>query len=197
MNLSESIHQGILVLIESGIVLGSLGVVSLANVVHSAFLLGSVFTRISLLYLVLNADFVAAAQPLVYVGAINVLIVFAVMVTDEPTGSNSPTKWNTGYFGALAACTVLFLLIAIATNDKKWSDISFLDQSTFVEGISNNNNVQQIGYRLLTTFLIPFELLSILLLIALAGAITMARNEDMTATDSGSVSASRDSSSTL
>nr|AWL21494.1 NADH-plastoquinone oxidoreductase subunit 6 [Pilularia americana] len=197
MNFSESIHQGILIVIELGIIPGSLGVVSLANVVHSAFLLGSVFTCISLSYLVLNADFIAAAQLLVYVGAINVLIVSAVMVTDEPTGSESPTKWNTGYFVTLSACTVLFSLIAITINNTNWSNISFINQSkTFVEETANKN-VQQIGYQLLTTFLVPFELLSILLLVALVGAITTARNEDMTATDSGSISTSRDSSSNL
>lgn len=66
---------------------GSLGTVSLANVAHSAFSLGLVFTRISLSYFVSNADSVAAVQLLVYVGAINVLIVFAVMVTNKPTQS--------------------------------------------------------------------------------------------------------------
>ena len=58
------------------IIIGSLGVVLLESIVYSAFLLGGVFMSVAGLYLLLNASFVAAAQVLVYVGAINVLILF-------------------------------------------------------------------------------------------------------------------------
>nr|QKV47054.1 NADH-plastoquinone oxidoreductase subunit 6 [Plagiogyria subadnata] len=193
MDLPESIHESVLTLIELGIPSGSLGVVSLANVVHSAPLSGPVFTRISLSYLVLNADSVAAAQLLVYVGAINVSIVSAVMVTDEPTSSNSPTNWSTGYFITLGACTGLFSLSTIMIHNTKWSNIYFINQSKILVGETPESNVQQLGYQLLTTFLVPSELLSILLLVALVGAITMARNEETTM-DEGSVSSSRDNS---
>nr|AJE61696.1 NADH-plastoquinone oxidoreductase subunit 6 [Plagiogyria glauca] len=193
MDLPESIHESVLTLIELGIPSGSLGVVSLANVVHSAPLLGPAFTRISLSYLVLNADSVAAAQLPVYVGAINVSIVSAVMVTDEPTSSNSPTNWSTGYFITLGACTGLFSLSTIMIRNTKWSNIHFIDQSKILVGETPESNVQQLGYQLLTTFLVPSEPPSILLLVALVGAITMARNEETTM-DEGSVSSSRDNS---
>nr|YP_009746941.1 NADH-plastoquinone oxidoreductase subunit 6 [Plagiogyria euphlebia]QII42587.1 NADH-plastoquinone oxidoreductase subunit 6 [Plagiogyria euphlebia] len=193
MDLPESIHESVLTLIELGIPSGSLGVVSLANVVHSAPLSGPAFTRISLSYLVLNADSVAAAQLLVYVGAINVSIVSAVMVTDEPTSSNSPTNWSTGYFITLGACTGLFSLSTIMIHNTKRSNIHFINQSKILVGETPESNVQQLGYQLLTTFLVPFELPSILLLVALVGAITMARNEETTM-DEGSVSSSRDNS---
>nr|YP_009490537.1 NADH-plastoquinone oxidoreductase subunit 6 [Cibotium barometz]YP_010878776.1 NADH dehydrogenase subunit G [Cibotium cumingii]WHE38231.1 NADH dehydrogenase subunit G [Cibotium sinoburmaense]AWH62755.1 NADH-plastoquinone oxidoreductase subunit 6 [Cibotium barometz]WHE37969.1 NADH dehydrogenase subunit G [Cibotium barometz]WHE38056.1 NADH dehydrogenase subunit G [Cibotium barometz]WHE38144.1 NADH dehydrogenase subunit G [Cibotium barometz] len=195
MNLSESVHEAILTLLELGILLGSLGVVALANVVHSAFLPGLVFTRISLSYIVLNADFVAAAQSLVYVGAINVLIVSAVTVTDEPTSSNSPTNWSTGHFITLGACTGLSSLLTIMINSTKWSNICFINRSKILVGETPGNNVQELGYQLLTTFLVPFELLSILLLVALIGAITLARNEEVTTMNEGSVSSSRNNSS--
>lgn len=195
MNLSESIHGIILILIELGILLGSLGVVLLANVVHSAFLLGLVLICISLFYLTLNADFVAAAQLLIYVGAINVLIVFAVMVIDKPIDSDSSsTSWNMGDATTLGACTGLFLLLTIMIRDTEWSNISLNQQAkTIVEGISRNN-IQKIGYELLTDFLVPFELLSILLLIALIGAITIARNQQIVETNKESASSSRDNS---
>nr|YP_009560175.1 NADH-plastoquinone oxidoreductase subunit 6 [Vandenboschia speciosa]AZZ71300.1 NADH-plastoquinone oxidoreductase subunit 6 [Vandenboschia speciosa] len=188
-NLSESIHGIILILIELGILSGSLGVVLLANVVHSAFLLGSVLICISLFYLTLNADFVAAAQLLIYVGAINVLIVFAVMVIDKPIDSDSSsTSWNMGDATTLGACTGLFLLLTIMIRDTEWSNISLNQQAkTIVEGISRNN-IQKIGYELLTDFLVPFELLSILLLIALIGAITIARNQQIVETNKESAS---------
>ena len=65
------------------IIVGALGVVLLENIVYSAFLLGGVFMSVAGLYLLLNASFVAAAQVLVYVGAINVLILFAIMLVNK------------------------------------------------------------------------------------------------------------------
>ena len=68
------------------IIIGSLGVVLLESIVYSAFLLGGVFMSVAGLYLLLNASFVAAAQVLVYVGAINVLILFAIMLVNKKRG---------------------------------------------------------------------------------------------------------------
>nr|AJE61613.1 NADH-plastoquinone oxidoreductase subunit 6; NADH dehydrogenase subunit 6 [Cystopteris protrusa] len=194
MNLSDLIHEFILSLIESGIPLGSLGTVLFANVAHSAFSSGPVFTRISLSYFVSNADFVAAAQPLVYVGAINVLIVSAVMVTDKPMRPGSTTR-GVGYFTVSGACAVLFLVLVNTIYNTKWFDISFANQSEILSSNTPRIDVHQLGYKLLTEFLVPFELLSILLLVALVGAIHPARDEDTTTTDKkSSLSSSRNNS---
>nr|YP_009427090.1 NADH-plastoquinone oxidoreductase subunit 6 [Macrothelypteris torresiana]ASU95737.1 NADH-plastoquinone oxidoreductase subunit 6 [Macrothelypteris torresiana]QBA55996.1 NADH-plastoquinone oxidoreductase subunit 6 [Macrothelypteris torresiana] len=197
MNLSELIHEFILSLIESGILLGSLGTVSLANVAHSAFSSGSVFTRISLSYFVSNADSVAAAQPLVYVGAINVLIVSAVMVTDKPMQSDSSTR-GVGYFTVSGTCSALFLVLVNTIHNTKWFGISFINQSEILSSNTPRIDVHQLGYKLLGEFLVPFELLSILLLVALVGAINPARDEDTITTDEKSYfSSSRNNSSFL
>ena len=65
------------------VIIGALGVILLENIVYSAFLLGGVFMSVAGLYLLLNASFVAAAQVLVYVGAVNVLIIFAIMLVNK------------------------------------------------------------------------------------------------------------------
>nr|YP_009974172.1 NADH-plastoquinone oxidoreductase subunit 6 [Marattia laxa]QNH94035.1 NADH-plastoquinone oxidoreductase subunit 6 [Marattia laxa] len=177
MILPEPIHKVILVIIELGILLGSLGVVLLTNIVYSALLLGLVFICISLLYLVLNADFVAAAQVLIYVGAVNVLIVFAVMLIDKPKDITPSSFSNVGDNITSGVCTSLFILLTIMIPDASWSEIYLTKQSTkFVEQ-SLTTDAQLIGSQLLTKFLLPFELLSILLLVALVGAITIARQE--------------------
>nr|YP_010045982.1 NADH dehydrogenase subunit G [Platycerium bifurcatum]QPG86028.1 NADH dehydrogenase subunit G [Platycerium bifurcatum] len=181
MNLSELIHESILSLIGLGILLGSLGTISLVNAVHSAFSLGLVFTRISLLYFVSNADFVAAAQSLVYVGAINVLIVSAVMATEKPVQSESNT-WCVGHFTTSGACTALFLALVNITYNTNWFATSFVNQSETLLMDTPNIDVRQLGYTLLSNFLVPFELLSILLLVALVGAINSARDEDAVTT---------------
>ena len=65
------------------VIIGELGVILLENIVYSAFLLGGVFMSVAGLYLLLNASFVAAAQVLVYVGAVYVLIIFAIMLVNK------------------------------------------------------------------------------------------------------------------
>ena len=85
---TESLHEIIFLFLEVGLILGSLGVVILTNIVYSAFFLALVFVCISLLYLLLNADFVATAQILIYVGAINILIVFAVVLINKSQSFN-------------------------------------------------------------------------------------------------------------
>nr|YP_009183870.1 NADH-plastoquinone oxidoreductase subunit 6 [Cyrtomium devexiscapulae]ALN96644.1 NADH-plastoquinone oxidoreductase subunit 6 [Cyrtomium devexiscapulae] len=182
MNLFELTHEFILSLIESGIPLGSLGTISFANVAHSAFSSGLVFTRISLSYFVSNADSVAAAQPLVYVGAINVLIASAVMVTEKPLQYGSTTR-GVGYFTASGACAVLLLALVNTIYNTKWFDISFVNQSETFLVSKPTVDVHQLGYKLLSEFLVPFELLSILLLVALVGAINSARDEVTITTD--------------
>nr|AHZ58028.1 NADH dehydrogenase subunit 6 [Tmesipteris elongata] len=180
MNLPESILRIILIIINLGIILGSLGVVLLNNIVQSAFSLGLVFICISLLYLVLNADFVAAAQVLIYVGAINVLIVFSVMLINKPQNKeDSSTSRNVGDYIALIVCTSLFLLLVSVILDTSWYQIYLIKQSTNIFEEISRNNVQRIGYQLLTDFLLPFELLSVVLLVALVGAITMSRQNRM------------------
>nr|QKV47136.1 NADH-plastoquinone oxidoreductase subunit 6 [Tectaria decurrens] len=197
MNVSELIHEFILSLVELGILLGSLGTISFANAAYSAFSSGLVSTRISLLYFVLNADFVAAAQLLVYVGAINVLIASAVMVTEKPARSSSNT-WGVGYLTASGACAVLFLALVNTIYNTRWFDIGFVNQLETLSTDTPRIDVHQLGYVLLSEFLVPFELLSILLLVASVGAINSARDEDTVATDKkSSLSQSRSNFSSL
>nr|YP_010027145.1 NdhG [Acrostichum speciosum]QOS04109.1 NdhG [Acrostichum speciosum] len=196
MNLSELIHEFVLALVESCILLGSIGTVSFVNTVNSAFSLGLVFTCISLLYFALNTDFLAAAQLLVYVGAINVLTVFAVMITDGPADSDNHTH-GIGYFTALGACAILFLALSYVIYTTEDFNLSLINQSEiFTSNTFTQSNVQKIGYQLLSEFLVPFELVSILLLVALVGAINLARNGDrLTVTKKSSVSSSLEKSS--
>nr|YP_010939067.1 NADH-plastoquinone oxidoreductase subunit 6 [Aleuritopteris squamosa]WLF85343.1 NADH-plastoquinone oxidoreductase subunit 6 [Aleuritopteris squamosa] len=194
-NLTELIHEFVLALVNLGILLGSLGAVSFVNTVNSAFSPGSVFTCISLLYLVSNTDFVAAAQLLVYVGAINVLTIFAVMITDEPTGSNIAPS-GIGSIIASGACAILFSVLVSVIHNTKWFGLSLTNQSGIPISGTPENNVQQLGYKLLGEFIVPFELASILLLVALVGAINLARDEDVLTTDKkSSASSTRDNSS--
>lgn len=170
--LPETINSPGLFFLDLGILLGGLGVVFFGKIIYSALFLGIVFVCVALLYLLLNADFLAAAQILIYVGAINVLIVFAIMLVNKP--ENETTQKRT--FGdILSGISVLglFIFLIIMILNTTWIQNSSLNQ----ELDNSFQSVDIIGIHLLTDLLLPFELLSILLLVALVGAITIARKE--------------------
>lgn len=183
IELSEPLHEIIFFLLEIGIILGSLGVVLLNNIVYSAFFPGLVFFCISLSYFTLNADFVAAAQILIYVGAVNVLIVFAVMLINKPHSSKIFPSWTIGDKITFLICLSLFSLLVTVILNTSWSNITLITESKPFLEINFTKNVQRIGYLLLIQFLLPFELLSIVLLVALIGAIVTARRENLIGTN--------------
>ena len=179
MQLPESFFETIFFVIESSIILGSLGVVLLNDIVYSAFSLGFVFACISLLYLLLDSDFVAAAQVLIYVGAINVLIVFAVMLINKKQADTKLVFWTLGDGITSVICISLFLLLNNVISTTSWSKIYLAVESKKNEKLILIDNIRRIGSKLLTEFIIPFEPMSIILLIALIGAITLARGEQV------------------
>nr|YP_010917760.1 NADH-plastoquinone oxidoreductase subunit 6 [Encalypta ciliata]UVG41346.1 NADH-plastoquinone oxidoreductase subunit 6 [Encalypta ciliata] len=178
MKLSEPLHEIIFFLSEIGVILGSLGVVLLTNIVYSAFFLGLVFFCISLLYFALNADFVAAAQILIYVGAVNVLIVFAVMLINKPQPLKLFPSWTVGDKFTFLVCLSIFFSLVIVISNTPWANITLITESKKFLEADFTKNVQRIGSLLLTEFLLPFELLSIVLLVALIGAIAIARRDE-------------------
>ena len=170
MNLAEGVQIvsfGILAVMMIGT---ALGVVLLSNIVHSAFLLAGVFLSISGLYILLNADFVAAAQILVYVGAVNVLILFAIMLVNKREDfSTLPNRWLRQ--GATAVvCLGLFALLGTMVLVTPWS--LNVTSPAVVE-----NTVVAIGEHVLSDYLLPFELASVLVLMAMVGAIILARRD--------------------
>jgi NAD(P)H-quinone oxidoreductase subunit 6 len=148
---------------------GALGVVLLDNIVYSAFLLGGVFTSMSGLYILLNAGFVAAAQVLVYVGAVSVLILFGIMLVNKEQPFIPVERAWLGKVATGGVCVGLFALLTASTLNTPWAI------STAVP--TGEMATVEIGKHFFTDYLLPFELASVLLLIALIGAIVLARRE--------------------
>ncbi|MBE9202945.1 NADH-quinone oxidoreductase subunit J [Synechocystis sp. PCC 7339] len=169
MNLAEGV-QYISFLILAFLVIGAaLGVVLLSNIVYSAFLLGGVFLSISGIYILLNADFVAAAQVLVYVGAVSVLILFAIMLVNKREDfSKIPGRWLRNLSTALV-CAGIFALLSTMVLITPWQ---INETGPFVE-----NTLVTIGKHFFSDYLLPFELASVLLLMAMVGAIILARRD--------------------
>nr|AXN54508.1 NdhG [Calochilus grandiflorus]AXN54509.1 NdhG [Calochilus pulchellus]AXN54510.1 NdhG [Calochilus paludosus]AXN54511.1 NdhG [Calochilus robertsonii]AXN54512.1 NdhG [Calochilus therophilus]AXN54513.1 NdhG [Calochilus sandrae]AXN54514.1 NdhG [Thelymitra antennifera]AXN54515.1 NdhG [Thelymitra longifolia] len=175
MDLPGPIHDILVVFLESVLILVGLGVVLLTNPIDSAFSLGLVLVCISLFYISLNSYFVAAAQFLIYVGAINVLIIFAVMFMNGSEYSNDSYLWTIGDRITSQVCTSIFFLLMTIIPDTSWYGIFRTTRSNHIIEQDLISNVQQIGIHLSTDFSLPFELISIILLVSLIGAITMAR----------------------
>nr|YP_009864716.1 NADH-plastoquinone oxidoreductase chain 6 [Tripladenia cunninghamii]QKE32711.1 NADH-plastoquinone oxidoreductase chain 6 [Tripladenia cunninghamii] len=175
MDLPGPIHDILVVFLGSVLILGGLGVVLFTNPIYSAFSLGLVLVCISLFYILSNSYFVAAAQLLIYVGAINVLIIFAVMFMNSSEYSNDSRLWTVGDGVTSLVCTSILFSLITTILDTSWYGILWTTRANQILEQDLINNVQQIGIHLVTDFYLPFEFISIILLVSLIGAITMAR----------------------
>nr|QNQ14585.1 NADH-plastoquinone oxidoreductase subunit 6 [Ludovia lancifolia] len=175
MDLPGPIHDILVVFLGSVLILGGLGVVLFTNPIYSAFSLGLVLVCISLFYIPANSYFVAAAQLLIYVGAINVLIIFAVMFMNGSEYFNDSHLWTVGDGVTSLVCTSILFSLITTISDTSWYGIIWSTRSNQIIEQDLISNVQQIGIHLATDFYLPFELISIILLVSLIGAITMAR----------------------
>lgn len=175
MDLPGPIHDFLLVFFGLGLLLGGLGVVLLTNPIFSAFSLGLVLSCISLVYILSNSHFVAAAQLLIYVGAINVLILFAVMFMNDSDDYTDFHLWTVGDGVTALVCTSIFVSLISTIFDTSWYGIIWTTKSNQIIEEDLISNSQQIGIHLSTDFFLPFEFISVILLVALIGAISVAR----------------------
>ena len=175
MDLPGPIHDFLLVFLGSGLLLGGLGVVLLTNPIYSAFSLGLVLVCISLFYILSNSHFVAAAQLLIYVGAVNVLILFAVMFMNGSEYYKDFNLWTVGNSVTSLVCTSILVSLITTILDTSWYGIIWTTRSNQIIEQDLISNSQQIGIHLATDFFLPFEFISIILLVALIGAIAVAR----------------------
>nr|YP_010919914.1 NADH dehydrogenase subunit G [Neobyrnesia suberosa]WAJ52367.1 NADH dehydrogenase subunit G [Neobyrnesia suberosa] len=177
MDLPGPIHDFLVVFLGSGLILGGFGVVLFSNPIYSAFSLGLVLVCISLFYILSNSHFVAAAQLLIYVGAVNVLIIFAVMFMNSSDYSKDfhSNLWTVGHGLTSLVCTSILFAIIATILDTSWYGIIWTTRPNQIVEQDLISNSQQIGIHLSTDFFLPFELVSIILLVALIGAIAVAR----------------------
>jgi NAD(P)H-quinone oxidoreductase subunit 6 len=169
MTIASSTQQICFLVLSTTLVLGSLAVVLLPSIVYSAFLLGAVFLSVAGLYLLLNASFVAAAQILVYVGAVNVLILFAIMLVNKREPLTSIPGLIVRRLLSGGVCIGLFALLLRVAFTTRWAlpgPLPVGEEATI-----------RIGEHFFSDYLLPFELASVLLLMAMIGAIVLARRD--------------------
>ncbi len=153
------------------------GVIWIKNTVHAAFSLVAAFGAVAALYLVLNADFVAMAQLLVYAGAIIIMLLFALMLTQrrETVYLGAPAE-NRSFLAGLVA-TLLFVAFVRVLVTSPWGSGGY-SQSVLGPLLARHGTAFIIGREFFSTFLLPFEVASVLLLMALVAAIVLARRDE-------------------
>lgn len=159
---------------------GGLLVVTQRNLVRAAGALVLSFFGVAGLYVLLDAGFLAAVQILIYIGAIAILIIFAVMLTRRLTEKGDESGFNTQWTGALGAAVVLLALVVFVINTV-WPLGFGAESMPALAGDSTRG----LGMALLDPdqFMLPFEIASVLLLGAMVGAIVIARGSRDVATD--------------
>ncbi|HTD88935.1 MAG TPA: NADH-quinone oxidoreductase subunit J [Candidatus Binatia bacterium] len=149
-------------------VVSAVAALSLRNLVHCALALAVTFAGLAGLYLRLDAQFVGFAQILVYVGAVAILIVFAILLT-RSSGPPESSVFSSGWFVGVAIAVVVFgLLTGVFLSSKAMSrELPPAPEAT----------VHQIGDQLMTRYILPLEIIGLLLTAALIGAVIIAMRE--------------------
>ena len=174
-------------------IVGSLGVVLVSNLFRAALLLIVVFVAVAGMFILLSAEFLAVVQILIYVGAIAILIIFAVMLTRDVQRGNLPNRMHIP--AAVFAALLFTALVAVAVETKgdflpaehqervelvQVSAVTIItDEALNYEGLSlqEQEEIQGSGLAdlLISDYVLPFEAVSVLLLAALIGALVLVR----------------------
>jgi len=151
----------------AGALLGAgLLVVTMRDIIRCGLAMILCFGALAGLYVLAGAPLVAAAQVLVYIGAISVLILFAIMLTQSKSGP-SQLIFQTQAVPAAIAATILAIILALVVTATPWGEMAHRVRTATVE----------LARLLFTDFVLPFEVVSVLLLAAVIGGVYLARRE--------------------
>lgn len=168
--LSESI---VFYLFAALAVFAALGVVIARSAVRSALSLALVFLSLAAMYILLNAPFLAVAQIMIYAGAVLILFLFVIMVLN-PRLDIIGARTNAQTVAAAIFSVAFLILMVVSLVGGQLAPATGRFTPDF---ITQNGHVQVIGALLFSDFLLPFEIASVLLLVAIVGAMTLARRE--------------------
>ncbi|MCJ7670557.1 MAG: NADH-quinone oxidoreductase subunit J [Acidimicrobiia bacterium] len=155
-----------------GMAVAAIGVVRTRNVVHAALFLVVVLAGAAGQYILLAAEFVAWVQVLIYIGAVVILFLFGIMLTRAPMRDDSSRLDNDQRWAAAAvALLVVGVLIALLVDAFGGDEIRFGSE------LVAQGSTKAVGTDLFRVFVVPFEVISMLLLAALVGAVVLARKD--------------------
>lgn len=185
-------------------VISSVYVVTSRNVFRAAIALSLTFLLVSFLFFLMNAEFVGVVQILVYVGAVSVLIAFAVMFIKDVAGGSLPSRYR--YLTAVL-CIMLFVTFAYISQTTNWRSVNEISNEDAIAGLTGYyvetvlpesdliqikaageldvvknegifiDSTPSIGASLISNFLVPFEILGLILVTTLIGSLMIIRNK--------------------
>jgi NAD(P)H-quinone oxidoreductase subunit 6 len=175
-----TIEQIIFYVLSAVALISALLVVSLRNFVRSIFLFFLTLFTMAGLFVFALADFVAITQLVIYVGGVLVLMIFAFLLSNRELLNNPDVNFRSGFLhyvpGILTALIFFGILMMVFSNvnpeELKW--IKEAEDNTLKP---TDNTIHYIGINIMTRYLLPFEVVSVLLLMALIGAAHLARKE--------------------
>ncbi len=150
--------------------LGALVAVRKRNLIHGVFALLVFFAGLSGLFLLLLAEFIAAVQVLVYIGAVGVLLLFAIMLTERVAGDDDRRMTSRGWFWGLVMAAAVFVVLLLPP-------ILQLPSPEAAQEIKPS--VEELGHKLMNPYVVTLEVLALLLTAALIGAVTAAQGVRM------------------
>jgi len=146
------------------------------NVLYAAFLLIVTFLCISAIYVFAGADFIAITQILVYVGGVLVLMIFGVMLTNKLSGKSVTASFHYQFWGILIGLSV-FGTLTYAILQVDYANLDWIRASVQEGQVIRGSTVKTLGVQLMSSFVLPFEVAGILLLLALIGAAFIAKRQ--------------------
>jgi NADH-quinone oxidoreductase subunit J len=162
--LAQNITFGVLALVMG---VSALRVVTTKNIVHAALYLVLVLAGVAGIFILLAAEFLAIVQILVYIGAIVVLFLFGIMLTRAPIGRSNELDNDQRWVGAVVGIGLFALLGAILYDGFEKTKLPTGEVARTAD----------VGLAIFQTYVIPFEVISVLLLAALVGAVVIARRD--------------------
>jgi NADH-quinone oxidoreductase subunit J len=159
-------------------VVASLLMVTRKNAIHSALWMIATFFVMAVIYLLLNAQFIAVAQVMVYAGAIMMLILFVIMLVHMETGGEGSAGAARRSKGArIAGALITAILLAELLFGALFTQMTGRSGDYPVAVVNSVGNVRTVGSLLYGKYLFPFEIASILLLVGIVGAVVIAKRK--------------------
>jgi NADH-quinone oxidoreductase subunit J len=143
--------------------------VSMRNIVHCALALIAFFAGVAGIFFLLHAEFLGAVQIMVYVGAVAVLVLFAIMLTRHITGEEVSSPFSMGAVWGVVISAVLLVFL--------WMSLYSDNLSSVTAKAPRHLSVAEIGQALMSRYAVPFEVISLLLTAALIAAVVVAVEE--------------------
>lgn len=163
------------------VLLSALAVVTMENIVRSIFLFFVTLFSMAGLFVFALADFVAVTQVVIYVGGVLVLMIFAFLLSDrsmlDPDIKSKHTLIGVHYLPGLAVALLFFTILASTVWQANPGQLEWIKNAERNTVTPADNTIHFIGVNLMTRYLIPFETISILLMLALIGAAHLTRKE--------------------